>query len=224
MEMDRLIGTDVSGGEMDIKTRIQGYLKEAELYRRQGLYLESIELYKKAVKIIEENKRIKNREHLLKGLADKIAAVENRHREIVEKPVKPTVSRENQDLIKRLFSFSANGDSDESHLTGAIALAKFGQYERALEEFEHLLKSDHIGPSAAKNMMTCFFEIEKYEEAVKKYEDWIKTKLFNPDQVTRLRAYLQSKIEKNKLDIALPDSPEGSTTAFGPCPSAPATL
>ena len=64
----------------------------------------------------------------------------------------PALSPNAQELIKKLFSFSDKKDKDEAALEGAIALAKFGQFESALAEFSELIKKDSIRVIAAKNI------------------------------------------------------------------------
>ena len=57
---------------MGIKDTIQKLLREAELYKKQGLLNEARGKYNEANKVVRENERIKNKEKILAGISKKI--------------------------------------------------------------------------------------------------------------------------------------------------------
>ena len=58
-------------------------------------------------------------------------------------------------------------------MEGAIALAKFGQFDRALKEFDHLLADDAVRVAAAKNIIRCYVELSDLDQAVKRFKEWV---------------------------------------------------
>jgi len=203
-----LIGNDYffddSETSMDLKTKIKSLLQEAEIYRTQGLLNEAKEKYKGALAIIQENDRIKNKQNLLAAIAKKIRSLESDH-DVLERELEShELSSKAQDLIKKLFSFSDKKDKDEAALEGAIALAKFGQFESALAEFNELVKRDSIRVIAAKNMIRCHLANGSLDKTITKYQEWMSSDNFPDDQLEALRPYLEDILRKNGKESSLP--------------------
>lgn len=191
---------------MDIKLRIKTALNEAEIYRSQGLVAEAYEKYQNAVNLINSIERLKNKESLLKAIRIKIQAL-NYSQESSDKDAKtPELSKKAQDLIKNLFAFSENKDADAAVLEGAVALAKFGQFDRALAELNSLLEKDSMRVDAAKNIIRCYFATASAEEAVAQYHNWYADDRFQPQQLETVRSYLEEILQKRGIDAALPSA------------------
>lgn len=189
---------------MDLKTKIKSLLQEAEIYRTQGLLNEAKEKYKGALAIIQKNDRIKNKQNLLNAIAGKIRLLESDH-DVLERELEShELSTKAQDLIKKLFSFSDKKDKDEAALEGAIALAKFGQFESALAEFNELIKRDSIRIIAAKNMIRCHLANGSLDKTITKYQEWMNSSDFPDDQLEALRPYLEDILRKNGKEASLP--------------------
>ena len=133
---------------MNVAVKIKTLLQEAELYRSQGLLKESIGKYRAAADILQKVDKIKNRDAYLDGIARKIRAVEKELDAFLNAPVTPEMTATVQVLIKEKFAFAK--DDESRPLEGAIALAKFGQYSRALEELRSLLSNESVKVAAAK--------------------------------------------------------------------------
>ncbi|MBU0698686.1 MAG: hypothetical protein KKE59_04580, partial [Proteobacteria bacterium] len=140
---------------MNVVEKIKALLKEAELYHSMGLLNEAMGKYQNASALIQGNEQLKSRTNLVSGILKKISALEKDIRKVAETSDSPEVPENVQDLIKKLFAFSAEDDPDTAALDGAMALAKFGQHERALLEFNELLKKDSVRVVAAKNIIRC---------------------------------------------------------------------
>ncbi|MDM8517906.1 hypothetical protein QUF76_17050, partial [Desulfobacterales bacterium HSG16] len=106
-----------------------------------------------------------------------------------------------QDVIKEKFSFSQ--DENEAALEGAVALAKFGQFERALTELNELINIDSVRLDSAKNIIRCHMALDSVEEVVTLYEEWYESDLFTPQQLNKLRFFLQSILDKKGIDQTL---------------------
>jgi len=135
------------------QVQVKSLVKEAELYRTQGLLEESKEKYMGILQLIEKNQRFQSNKKAINVIKDRIVGLERDLAEIDQETEAPELSGKVQDLIKNLFSFSQNKDAAE--MEGAVALARFGQYERALAEFNSLLDKGTLPLIAAKNVLRC---------------------------------------------------------------------
>ncbi len=187
---------------MDINLRIKSLLSEAELYRSQGLFSEARDKYHAASAMIHKIDRLKNKENLLKAISVKIQSLEKKSQKVETGPASPELSEKGQNLIKNLFG--------ENDLQKAVALAKFGQFERAIAELEALLQDDVYRVDAAKNIIRCKMASASVDDAIAQYQQWYSTDLFAGNQLESIRTYLQPILEKKGIQKSLP-VPVGGT-------------
>ncbi|MEJ2155600.1 MAG: hypothetical protein P8X96_09710 [Desulfobacteraceae bacterium] len=200
---------------MDIKQRLKSMLQEAEIYRSQGLISEAYGKYKAAADFVNSIENLKNKQSLLNAISDKISALDDTQKKVDKGPTSPELSKKAQDLIKNLFSFSENVDEDSAALEGAVALAKFGQFDRAINDLTELLPKEGIRVEAAKNILRCHLTTNSTEEAVNIYHQWHSEDLFQPNQLELVRVYLSDALQNKGLDIPLP-SPVGADDSAAP--------
>jgi tetratricopeptide (TPR) repeat protein len=181
---------------MDISLQIKSLLNEAELYRAQGLLSEAKDKYNAASAMILKIDRLKNKDGLLKAISGKIQSLEQKSEKVETGPASPELSEKGQNLIKSLFG--------ENDLQKAVALAKFGQFERAIVEFESLLKDDVFRVDAGKNIIRCKMAVASVDDAVDLYNQWFSGDLFSGNQLESIRAYLQQILDKKGIDKSLP--------------------
>jgi tetratricopeptide (TPR) repeat protein len=181
---------------MDIILQIKSLLSQAELYRSQGLFTEAKEKYDDASEIINKIDRLKNKASLLKMISGKVEQIEQKTAKANVGPSSPELSEKGQNLIKNLFG--------ENDLEKAVALAKFGQFERAIVELEVLLKDDVYRVEAGKNIMRCKIAIGSVDDAIDQYNKWLSGDLFTPSQLDSIRTYLQPLIDRKGIDKTLP--------------------
>jgi tetratricopeptide (TPR) repeat protein len=189
--------------KMGDKENIKRLLQEAELYQGQGLLNEARIKYDEVSDLIRNNPKIKNKDKLLAGLAKKINLLEVDTQKVERGPSSPELSPKAQDLIKKLFSFSKEESEEEAALEGALALAKFGQFERALQEFNKLFSIEAQRLEAAKNILRCHIALDAEDTAADNYEAWAKGDLFTADQLGILRALLEQVFENKGVDRKL---------------------
>ena len=181
---------------MGATAQIKTLLREAGLYQQQGLLNEAKERYKKATEILKNNSEIANSQELIKSIVQKVVVLNQEINKINEALSKPTVSDQKQDLIKNLFSGSQS-DSDASRdLEGAIALAKFGQFDRALDEFNRLLADDAVRVAAAKNIIRCYVELSDMDRAVECFRAWVDDEGFKDVELKKIRFFLETRLRK----------------------------
>jgi tetratricopeptide (TPR) repeat protein len=188
---------------MSVKETVKRLLQEAELYKKQGLLDEAADKFAEAKKIVAGNDRIKNREKILEGLGQKIALLEKDTQKVEHGTSSPDLSKKAQDLIQKLFAFSRDDSEEEAILEGAMALAKFGQFERALQEFEKIIDKDSHRVVAAKNILRCHIQIESEDKAVDVFEAWAKDANFPKNQLVKVRAFLEDILKTKGIDREL---------------------
>ncbi len=200
---------------MNLKEKLQSLLQQGGLYRSQGLLIEAIAKYEEAINVLQAQKQIKNKTALIAGINTKLRAAKAELEKFENATDTPEVSSKIQDLIKRQFAYS--DDKDKAALEGAMALAKFGQFQRALEEFGQMIDTEAIRVEAAKNVIRCHMALFSVDEAIAQFERWVSDDRFTPDQINKVRIFFESTLSRSKIDkslppVAQPETPEKAAT------------
>lgn len=198
---------------MSVKSQIKLLLREAEIYRSQGLLIESKGKYNDAIDRIGKLDQAKNKEELVQAITRKIKSLTISYHQIERAQEAPKMPPKVQDLVKNLFSFSHDKNEDKAALEGAITLAKFGQYDRALEEFAELTKRDSLRVVACKNILRCCISVYSPEEAVERFKKWLKDDLYSTEQLQKIRLFLEDLLEKRGTEVQLPMVPDADDEA-----------
>jgi len=193
---------------MNIIKKIKTLLKEAELYHSQGLLYEAVAKYNDATELIQNNEQLKNKKSLLEGISNKINALKKDISKIELAPKKPEVAENIQDLIKKMYAFSPDMDEDAKAIEGAVALAKFGQFKRAILDFNELIKRDSTRIDAAKNILRCYMALFSIDEAISQYEKWLLDDQFNPIQLDKIYIFFESLLKSEGVEQTLPKTKE----------------
>ncbi|MFC1788472.1 hypothetical protein ACFLZE_00980 [Thermodesulfobacteriota bacterium] len=176
---------------MDIKIQLKKLIQTAELYRSQGLLFEATGKYDDALTLLQGSELMEGNQKLADIISKKISTVKNDIKKIEKQPILPEVSREQQDIIKNLFTESKDTSKESDVLEGALTLAKFGQFERSLEELNELLKAPHLRMKAAKNILRCHMARASIEDAYSQFQKWQSSNLFSPNQLITIRLFLE---------------------------------
>jgi tetratricopeptide (TPR) repeat protein len=195
---------------MSDKEHIKALAREAEVYRSQGLLSGAKQKYQEILQFVQNHEHYSKDKKLLETVNKKIKAIEENLSEVLEAPERPAVTEDVQNLIQKLFSFSK--DQQTSKMEGAVALAKFGQYEKALNEFKRLLKEGILPLDAAKNILRCHLTLSSPDVAVYQFKRWMSRGDFSPGDLKYLRGFLQKYLEKRGIQAALPEvveAPQG---------------
>lgn len=185
--------------------KIKALLQEAELFRKQGLLGDARRRYEQVGELINSIAKLPNKEKLLEGLEQKIAALDEDVRTVENAPSTPEMSSHVNELIKKLFAFSEKEKSeDDAALEGAIALAKFGQFDGALDEFHKLLQVESVRVASAKNILRCHLEKENVDEAYTQLAQWQGSDLFSEDQFEKVNAFFTDILDKKGLTKEAP--------------------
>lgn len=193
-----------AGNEMDVKKQIKSILNQAEVYRSQGLLREARDKYVHAGKMIQKHAGlIRNHKSLLVSLNKKISAVKIDLQKMENAPATKEMPESVQQIIKDHFAFSENEKTRE--LAEALALVRFGQYTRALEDLKGLLKNEQVRAEAAKNIIRCQLILDAVDEAVQQYRGWMKSEIFTTEEAQSLRIFFQNMLDKKGGEIILPE-------------------
>lgn len=176
---------------MEIKTRLKNLIQAARLYRSQGLLVEAKQKYKDALDLIQGSEWVKNRQNIIDNILKKFKILKKEIEKIEKQPALREVPKKEQDLIKELFSDSKGKNKDEAAIEGAITLAKFGQFERAMEEFNELLEKAATRVDAAKNILRCHMARTTIDDAVTQFQKWQSNKIFTSSQLLTVRLFLE---------------------------------
>jgi tetratricopeptide (TPR) repeat protein len=188
---------------MDSKSRIQALIKEAQLYKKQGLLEQSRIRYLEALEMIESHEQFRKSEKLINSIKKQISLVEKEIADVEEAPEKPVLSEATQALIGDLFSFSKNQSIAE--IEAAVALAKFGQYAKAVEEFKRLIKENKMPLLAAKNLLRCHLELSTREAAVDQLKSWAsRKKPFSKSELNYLKNFLGGVLGRDSKQADAP--------------------
>lgn len=188
---------------MSEKDLIRRLLKEADIYRTQGLLADSKVKYMEILSVIGKSKTFSNHKQLIAGVKSKIRAVDKSLNELRDTPEKPELSEDLQDLIKKLFTFSQTKEA--AAIEGAVALAKFGQYEQALKEFHKLLEQGVLPVVTAKNMIKCYTALKTPDAAVAQFAKWKTRDFFSTEDLKYIRTFLKASLEKEGFKTEIPE-------------------
>jgi tetratricopeptide (TPR) repeat protein len=185
---------------MPVKERIKALVKEAEIYRSQSLLNQSREKYLELLKLAENDESVSKNKKLISDIKGRIRSVEDEINEIEEADKKsPELSEDVQNLISSLFSFSQNQAT--AAIEGAVALAKFGQYDKAVKELERLVKEGPIPLQAAINLLRCHLSLASPEVAINQYKRWESREELGKGDLKYLHKFLDDHLKKKGIDI-----------------------
>jgi tetratricopeptide (TPR) repeat protein len=190
---------------------LRSLAREAELYRTQGLLEHSKVKYLQILQFIEE-KQFSNHRKLIDAVRNKLETLEENLAAEEQDTSGPRLSQKHQNMIKDLFSVSQTREA--AKIEGAVALAEFGQYERALEEFHTLLKEGTLPVVAAKNILRCHMELSCPDDAVAQFREWVVSgDVLTPQELKLIRAFIENLLQKKGIKRELPHLADTSPSA-----------
>jgi len=187
---------------MSLTERAKAVYKEGEVYRQQGLFEQAMQKYLQILESAKRNEELAGDRVFIDAVNQKVAVVENILNSIDEESERPKLSEDVQDLINDLFSSSKN--KDIAAIDGAVALVKFGQYERALIEFKKLLNRGVFPMMVAKNVLRCHMTLASAKEAIDQFNRWFSQNLFSRTELKHLRDFLERMVTKEGTPKDLP--------------------
>ena len=187
---------------MSYQEHIRSLAKEAEVYRAQGLFEYSKKKYEQLLQFIEK-KQFRGYEGLADQVRSKIQTVDEDLFEIEKETDSEELAKDTQELIKDLFSVARSKEA--ARVEGALALAGFGQHDRALKEFEALLKEGILPVVAAKNILRCHMELSSPDKAVEQFTEWVSSSdVLSTQELTLIRTFLKELLKEKGHATRLP--------------------
>ncbi len=186
---------------MGLKDKIKVLIKEAELYKTQGLLTESKVRYESVISLIESRGNVKNKDSLIDNLNKKIAAVDKLVKKIDDASEEQQLSQAQQDAIIKLFSMSQNDGAESAAMEAALSLAKFGQYDRAIVELEKLISPENADLQVAKNLLRCHLGYDP-DKAFERMERFKAEETYPPERLEKLELFFNDIAQKKGLKQA----------------------
>ena len=181
---------------------IRSLVKQAALYHAQGLLTESKGKYEEILSFLGSHQQFQNVEKLARAVRGRLRDVDRDIAEVRSAPATPDLSPQLQSLIKRLFTFAKT--REVAAMEGATALAKFGQYEEAVEELQKLLKEGVLPTVAAKNILRCYLTLSLPRAAVAQFKEWIRDDTLSNEDLKYVRDFLVASLRKRGFREIIP--------------------
>jgi tetratricopeptide (TPR) repeat protein len=190
---------EVSMSEM---AHVRSLVKQAAVYRAQGLFAESRGKYEEILSFLGSNQKLQNIEKFTEAVRERLLDVNKDIAEIRSAPATPDLSPQLQSLIKKLFTFSKT--KEVAAIEGAMALAKFGQYEEAVSELQKLIKEGILPTVAAKNILRCYLSLSLPEAAVAQFKEWLRNETLSKEDLKYVRDFLVSSLTNKGMNDLVP--------------------
>ena len=187
---------------MSAREHIMSLVRQGDLYRVQGLLEDSREKYQETLQFIKRHEQFSKDKKIMDAVTTRIRMVEEDLDEIENADEAPELSEDVQNLIQELFSFSK--DEMTSAIEGAIALARFGQHDKALSEFERLLKEGILPLEVGKNILRLHLTFSSPDAAVMQFKLWVSRSELSKGHLKYLRKFLENILEKRGMKADLP--------------------
>lgn len=181
---------------------LQTLINEAEVYHSQGLLEESKEKYFSALHYMDNNQSVDNYHQLIETVNARIGKIEEDIADFEKIDETPTLSADVQNLIQKVFSFSPTKEMAE--VEGVLALAKFGQYEQALEEFQRLLGKGIAPGTVAKHILECLFALSSPDAAIAQFNQWVTSGLLTQEDLADAHSFLEDILMDKGISKQLP--------------------
>ena len=199
---------------MDIEKHIQTLFREIEVYRSHGLFEEARGKCEEMADQIRKSSQYNDNQDLMVTVSKIIKGLEKDAREFEKVESSAQISTKEKDLIKELFPSSEKPGSDSEALNVAETLLVFGQFKRALSEFNELINRDALRLIAAKNILKCHIELGSFDSAVNQYQEWLSSGQFPSGELRKIRSFLKDILYKKGVDKSLP-KPKGTLGKIG---------
>jgi tetratricopeptide (TPR) repeat protein len=190
---------------MEFEKKIRAYLQEAEIYQDQALFDEARKRYSQAMAMLKKVPGVKNREKIIGLVTKKINHLNQAYAQFQRIEASAKMSAKERDHVLKEMLFPGKRSTGSAELEWASALLSFGEFERALNEFNKLLiREPALRVTAAKNILKCHTKLSSLDMAKTQFELWVSGDLFTPAQLKQVKVYLQNSIDPVRKEKIIP--------------------
>jgi type II secretory ATPase GspE/PulE/Tfp pilus assembly ATPase PilB-like protein/tetratricopeptide (TPR) repeat protein len=169
-------------------------IREAETYRSQGLFAESLEIYEEILSVFT-----KLEPDVKKNIIEKIT----RLKEDIDRVEKEDPFFFNQD-ISHLGETPDAEETVPAILTSASSLKELGLFREAVEEYAKLFDKEYPIEKTIGELSECLFEIHSPARVINHIEKLIKEREFSDREKSDINFILASEMEKrDHSDLAI---------------------
>jgi tetratricopeptide (TPR) repeat protein len=165
--------------------------------------VESRGKYEEILSFLGNNHQFHNGQKLAEAVKDRLRDVDRDIAEVRSAPSIPDLSPQVQNLIKKLFTFSKT--KEVGAIEGAMALAKFGQYEEAVNELQKLLKEGVLPTVAAKNILRCYLALSLPQSAIAQFKEWMLNETLSKQDLKYIRDFLVNALNTKDIKEKVPE-------------------
>ena len=169
-------------------------IREAETYRFQGLFAESLEIYEEILSVSTEldpdiGKTVQKKITLLKEEIERL-----------EKEV-PSLSDQDISYLKKTLDFE---ETAHAIFTSALSLKELGLFREAVEEYTKLFDKDYPIVKIIGDLSECLFAIHSPSKVIDYIEKLIKERNLSDREKSDIHYKLGAEMEKHgNTDLAL---------------------
>jgi tetratricopeptide (TPR) repeat protein len=196
---------------MGLPEQIKQIFKEIEVYSSHSLYGLAKKKCIELADLIKCSDQFKDKNILLKAISRKIGSIEDDARTFEGIHKTARISSKELNVVRQLVLVSDNPDIDGVAWEVAKACLILGQFEKALNEFNRLIVKNYKVVAAAKNALRCYIGMSALNDAIAKYQEWDASGIFSPEQLEKIRAFLQTFLNKKGVDTSLAKPAAGNT-------------
>lgn len=186
---------------MSDREYVKFLVKEAAVYRSQGLLVESKAKYSEALEFTARSETLCRQKKFIESIEEKMRTVDEDLLGMDHTVRINDLPEDQQGLLKGLFTFSKTKET--AAIEGAVALAQFGQYEKALEEFQRLIKEGILPTVAAKHVLRLYLSLSLPDAAVARFTEWASSGLFSKQDLQYIKAFLREGLKKSGAQAQL---------------------
>lgn len=176
------------------KIDIDSKIREAEAYRSQELFSESLEIYEEILSASSEldpdiQEIVKEKIHLLKKEVDHLEQED------------PSLSIQDISHIRKTWDAE---ETPEDIIVSAISLKELGLFKEAVEEYNKIFDHDYPIIEIISDMAECLFEIHSPSRVINQFEKIVKNKGLSDLVKADINFKLGSQMaKKGHFDLAL---------------------
>lgn len=176
------------------KTGIDTKIKEAEAYRSQGLFSESLEIYEG---ILSEAPDLDP--DIRKNIFEKIDLIKTEIEALQQKD--PEISAQDLSLLREAWSPE---ETVNEILSSASALKELGLYKEAMEEYKKLFNQDYPKAKIIPDLAECLFATHSPSRVIDQIKKMVAEKHLNDSDKADINFRLGMEMEqRDHMDLAL---------------------